>query len=111
MSAQITQHTPDFATASQIEVSDLQEIASQGFKTIICNRPDGEGGPDQPKAEAIKTEAKKLGLDFYHIPFSSGQLTEDLVKEFASAVKSSSGPVLAFCRSGARSTQIWSLGN
>jgi sulfide:quinone oxidoreductase len=110
MTAQITQHTPSFATAPQLELSDLNEIAALGFKTIICNRPDDEGGPAQPKAALLKAQAQNLGLSFHHIPFTSGQLTEELVKEFAHVIKSSEAPVLAFCRSGARSTQIWNLG-
>jgi len=109
MSSNITSHTPHFATAPQISVTDLAQIAAQGFKTIICNRPDGEGGPDQPSSASIKAEAEKLGLEFYSIPFSSGQLSEELVAEFASKLKAAKGPVLAYCRSGARSTQIWSL--
>jgi uncharacterized protein (TIGR01244 family) len=111
MSAQITPHSPLFATSPQIETSDLATIAAQGFKTIICNRPDGEGGPEQPSSSAIKAQAEKLGMSFHHLPFSSGQLTEELVKEFAKIVEASPGPVLAYCRSGARSTQIWSLGH
>jgi len=110
MTAQITQHTPNFATAPQLELSDLKEVAALGFKTIICNRPDDEGGPAQPKSTLLQAQAQSLGLTYHHIPFSSGQLTQELVKEFADVIKSSEGPVLAFCRSGARSTQIWSLG-
>lgn len=109
MSAQITSHTPAFATAPQIAISDLEQIASEGFKTIICNRPDGEGGPDQPSHALIKAAAEKLGLEFFNIPFTSGQLTEELVKEFAHTIKNAKTPVLAYCRSGARSTQIWNL--
>ncbi len=110
MSAQITTHTPTFATAPQIEISDLEEIKALGYKTIICNRPDGEGGPDQPSSLEVKAQAEKLGLEFHSIPFTSGQLTEGLVKEFAQVIEHAKGPVLAYCRSGARSTQIWSLG-
>jgi len=110
MSASITKHTPTFSTAPQIGLDDLAEIAALGYKTIICNRPDGEGGPDQPSSASIKAEAEKLGLAFHSIPFTSGQLTEDLVKEFAKTIDNANTPVLAYCRSGARSTQIWSLG-
>ena len=110
MSAQITTHSPSFATAAQINPTDLADIVAMGYKTIICNRPDGEGGPDQPSSIAMKAEAEKLGLEFHSIPFTSGQLTAELVKEFADVIKNAKGPVLAYCRSGARSTQIWSLG-
>ncbi|OZB14271.1 MAG: TIGR01244 family protein, partial [Hyphomonas sp. 34-62-18] len=46
--ADIRRVTPDFAVAPQISEADVEEIAAAGFKTIIANRPDGEGGVDQP---------------------------------------------------------------
>jgi len=111
MNAQITNHSPTFATSPQLDPTDLQGLSNLGFKTIVCNRPDGEAGAEQPSSEQMRAEAMKLGLTFHYLPFSSGNLTPELVQQFAQILHSASGPVLAYCRSGARSTQIWGLAN
>ena len=48
MNVHISCHNPNFGTAGQIEPTDVAEIAKQGYKSIINNRPDGEEGPEQP---------------------------------------------------------------
>ena len=47
MNVHISCHNPNFGTAGQIEPTDVAEIAQQGYKSIINNRPDGEEGPEQ----------------------------------------------------------------
>ena len=58
MSANVTRHTDKFSTAPQVSPSDLPEIAAMGFKTVINNRPDGEGGADQPSSAELEAAAK-----------------------------------------------------
>lgn len=106
----ITVHTEHFATASQIAPSDMAAIAAQGFVTVINNRPDGEGGPEQPSSQAMAQAAQAAGLAYHYLPVISGQITAEQVAAFAAVVADSKGPVLAFCRSGARSTNIWRMG-
>jgi sulfide:quinone oxidoreductase len=100
--------SPGLAVSGQIEAADVAEIAAAGFRTIICNRPDGEAA-DQPSSGAIRRAASAAGLAFRYIPIIPGQLTEDDVAEFAKALDSLPGDILAYCRSGARSTNLWSL--
>ena len=109
MSLPITCHTNDFGTLGQIDPSHLAEIAQQGYKSVINNRPDGEGGPDQPKNADIQAEAEKLGLNYAYLPVVSGAITPEQVIEMARLLKTMPGPVLAFCRSGARSTNLYHL--
>ena len=66
MSLSITRHTDSFATLGQIAPDHIAEIASLGFKSVINNRPDGEGGPDQPSNASIQAEAEKLGLNYVY---------------------------------------------
>ena len=106
----ISAHTDRFATAPQIAPEDLPAIAAQGFSTVVNNRPDGEGGPDQPSSEAIAKAAQEAGLEYHYLPVISGQITPEQVARFAAILAAASGPVLAFCRSGARSTNIWRMG-
>ena len=110
MTISITQHTENFATAPQISPQDMAGVAAQGFQTVINNRPDFEGGLDQPTSEAMALAAKAAGLQYHYLPVISGQITPEQVAEFAAKLRAATGPVLAFCRSGARSTNIWRLG-
>ena len=110
MAANITRHTDKFGTAPQISPPDLAEIATMGYKTVINNRPDGEGGAEQPSSAEIEAAARAAGLNYEYLPVISGQITEQQARKFAELLAIRPGPVLAFCRSGARSTQLWSLG-
>ena len=109
MSLTISAHTERFATAPQIALEDMAAIAAQGFRTLVNNRPDGEGGPEQPSSAAMAQAAQAAGLDYHYAPVISGQITPEQVASFAAIVAASQGPVLAFCRSGARSTTIWHM--
>lgn len=109
MPLSISQHTEHFATAPQISPQDMADIAALGFHTIINNRPDGEGGAEQPTSDAMANAAQAAGLAYHYLPVISGQITPEQVAMFAALMKGAPGPVLAFCRSGARSTNIWAM--
>jgi uncharacterized protein (TIGR01244 family) len=109
MSLPISCHNGQFGTLGQIDPSHLAEIAAQGYKSVINNRPDGEGGPDQPTNAEIKAEAEKLGLNYVYLPVVPGAFTPAQVQEMARLLKTWPGPILAFCRSGARSTNLYQL--
>lgn len=98
----------DVSVAPQIMPDDLPAIAAQGFRSIICNRPDGEGA-DQPTFEEIETAARAAGLDVVYQPVTSGKVTDVDAASFAEAMARLPKPVLAFCRSGTRSATLWSL--
>ena len=93
------------SVTSQIAPEALPEIAAQGFRAIICNRPDGEGA-DQPPFAAIAAAAEAAGLTARYIPVVSGAMTAGDVSAFAAARQELPAPVLAYCRSGARSTAL-----
>jgi hypothetical protein len=109
MSLPISCHTNQFGTLGQIDPSHLAEIAQQGYKSVINNRPDGEGGPDQPLNALIQAEAERLGLNYAYLPVVPSAITPTQVQEMARLLKTMPGPVLAFCRSGARSTNLYHL--
>ena len=94
------------SVAGQIQASDVAAIAADGFKTIVCNRPDNEDF-GQPTASDIEAECSTHGVAFHHIPIDRSGLTMQLVEDFQGAVEASAGPVLAYCRSGQRSAVIW----
>ncbi len=96
----------DYAVSGQINPEDIAAIKAAGYRSIICNRPDDEQ-PGQPSAQDIAVAAAAADLIFRHIPFTSGQMTEEDVRKMAEALDEIPGPVFAFCRSGARSTNIY----
>lgn len=109
MTIQITQHTPEFSTTAQINTEDIAEIAQLGFKTIINNRPDLEGGAEQPTSEQIKIAAEKLGLHYIYIPVVPNNIQTHQIAEFSSAFVAATKPVLGFCRTGNRASSLFKL--
>lgn len=103
---QFTRLGPSFSVSGQIALRDIAEIAACGFITLINNRPDGEAA-DQPRSAEIEAEARRCGLRYCYIPVKPGEITQGDARRLADALHSASGPVLAFCRSGARSTHLW----
>jgi len=101
--------TPRYAVSPQVSASDAKEIAEVGFTTVICNRPDGEVSEDQ-RAEAIGEAMRAAGLDFHVLPVGNQGMTGELIAAQRDLIASSTGPVLAYCNSGTRSTFVWALG-
>ncbi|MGI9401131.1 MAG: TIGR01244 family sulfur transferase [Rhizobiaceae bacterium] len=95
------------AVAAQITPADVSKIAEAGFRSIICNRPDSEEGA-YPHDE-VEAAATAAGLEFHFLPVVSGQITEANVRDMASTLESAAKPTLAYCRSGTRCTNLYSL--
>lgn len=109
MAINLTRVTDNFSAAPQISPSDIEQLAGLGFKTVINNRPDGEGGTEQPTSAQIEAAATAAGMRYAHLPVGSGQITEPQVRQFAELLALSPKPVLAFCRSGARSQSLFRM--
>ncbi|RWM21606.1 TIGR01244 family sulfur transferase [Mesorhizobium sp.] len=102
------QISDNYSVSGQIQPEDIAAIKDAGFKSVICNRPDNEQ-PGQPSADSVKAAAKAAGLAFRYIPVISGQITMDNVEDQAEALDELEGPVFAYCRSGARCTNLYGL--
>ena len=105
---ELTQITPHLAVRAQVLPEEMVDIAAAGFKGVINNRPDAEG-PDQPSSHELEAEAKRHGLTYWHIPIVPGEATENDARDFAAALEAAHGPVVAFCRTGGRSANLWKL--
>ena len=101
--------TPSLSVSPQLSEADVAQAARDGFRAIIDNRPDGEGGAEQPSNTDIEAAAKAAGLHYAYLPVISGQITEQQARDFAALLANSPGPLLAFCRSGARSHNLFQL--
>lgn len=100
------QITDDYSVSGQIAPEEVAAIKAAGFKSVICNRPDNEQA-GQPSADSVKAAVEAAGLAFRYIPVISGQMTGDNVADMADALDEMDGPVFAYCRSGARCTNLY----
>ena len=100
--------TAELSVAPQIAITDLRAVADAGFRSVICNRPDGEG-PDQPVYSEIERSAVEQGLQVRFLPAESGKLSDEQGAAFAKFMAELPKPVLAFCSTGMRSTTMWAL--
>ena len=95
------------SVAPQILPHQVAGLAQAGFKSVICNLPDGEGGPHQPAFAQIAAAAKAAGIDAAYLPVRPGQTGPKEAAAFRDLLDRLPAPVLAFCRSGSRSASLW----
>ncbi len=99
-----------YAVAPQLGPSDMEELAALGYRTVICNRPDGEV-PVELQAAAMRDSAEAAGLIFVLNPVETRAAATSAAGLQARAIDENPGPVVAYCASGTRSTIVWALGN
>jgi uncharacterized protein (TIGR01244 family) len=102
---QLTDH---FWASPQIGIEDVGVAKAQGIALIVNNRPEGEA-PDQVSGKAIEAAARSAGMDYRAIPVTHAGFSEEQVRAMTEAIEEARGPVLAYCRSGTRSTFLWAL--
>jgi sulfide:quinone oxidoreductase len=78
--------TETYTVAPQILATDLPAIVAEGYRSIMCNRPDGESA-DQPPYSEIATAAAAHGLPARHVPVVSGMITPADVEAFKTGVR------------------------
>ena len=96
------------AVAPQINPDDLAAIRQAGYVAIVNNRPDGEE-PGQPSGETIRAAAEAAGLSYTTIPVTGAGFGHPQLDAMTRALVEAEGPVLAYCRSGTRSCNLWAL--
>lgn len=100
--------SPDFAVLDrQMTPDDVPAIAGAGFRRIINNRPDDEA-PAGARGADIAAACAAAGIAYAAVPFHPGRITSDMLEAFSEAA-SAPLPVLAYCRSGTRSSTLWAL--
>ena len=106
MTLQAQRLTADIAVAGQLDPTSMAEAAAAGFKSVINNRPDFEAGPMQPTSASIEAAARAAGLSYAFLPVAPSIQTTDEIARFAALLETLPKPILAFCRSGARSGKL-----
>lgn len=99
----------DLSCSAQLQISDLPSVVAAGFRSVINNRPDHEGGSAQPSSAEIQKAAEVLGLVYVHQPVISGKLSEQDAILFSQFLMQLPKPILAFCRSGMRSRTLYDM--
>lgn len=92
----------------QITADMIDAVKAAGFVAIINNRPDDEEA-GQPDGAAIRTAAEAAGLAYTAIPVTHAGFSHAQIDAMNEALDAADGPVLAYCRSGTRSTYLWAL--
>ena len=93
--------------SGQIQPADVAGFKSSGVTMIVCNRPDGEE-PGQPTAAEIEAAAEQAEIEFRHVPIIRGIGPSD-AESMQEALEAAQGKVLAYCRSGNRSSLVWAI--
>lgn len=101
----INQHLSVFG---QISKNDLLSAQQQGFKTVVNNRPDNEGDDQISNAE-LEQYSRELGLNYFYLPIAPTGISDQEAEQFGEIFKQQASPLLAFCRTGNRSTRLWAL--
>ena len=100
--------TDDLSVSGQLQLSDVSELTRLGFRSLICNRPDGEAA-DQPSYEEVAAAARNCGLQVESLPAITGKVTDEQGEAFGRLLNDLPKPVLAYCRTGMRSITMWAL--
>lgn len=103
---QIVKLNEHVAVSAQISTDEVAVIADAGFKVLVNNRPDGEA-PDQPTSEQIAAAAEAAGLEYHYFPVNALNFPGPDAAAMAALLNDPDKPVLAFCRSGTRCTNLW----
>ncbi|MGH6632121.1 TIGR01244 family sulfur transferase [Sphingopyxis sp.] len=98
----------DYSVAPQISIEDVAEAKAAGFAMLINNRPDGEE-PEAPQGGEIAHAAAAEGLAYAAIPIGHSGFSHAQIDALDTLLGDATGPILAYCRSGTRSTHLWAL--
>ena len=101
------QLTDDVSVAPQLTPMAMAQAARAGFRSVINNRPDFEEGPQQPTNASIEAAARAAGLEYRFLPVNGAYQSPEEIAAFARLLGELPRPILAFCRSGARSTRLY----
>jgi uncharacterized protein (TIGR01244 family) len=101
--------SPDVSATGQLEPSAMAAVAAAGFKSVVNNRPDFEGGPDQALSANLQIAAQAVGLQYAYLPVQGSQQSAEEVAQFAHLLATLPKPLLAFCRSGGRCGRLFQL--
>lgn len=103
----LRQIAPDVCVAPQLTPEAMADLAALGFKSVVNNRPDFEEGPEQPTSAQVQAAALAAGLAYAYLPVQPGYQSPEEIARMAELLGALPRPMVAFCRSGARSGKLY----
>lgn len=97
----------EVSVAPQMGPEHAAQVAAAGFRSVVNNRPDFEHGPDQPTNAEIEAAVRAAGLEYRHLPVAGGYQTPEQIAAMAALLAELPKPLLMFCRSGSRSSNLY----
>ena len=94
--------------SGQIAPDDVAALKQQGVTMIVNNRPDGED-PGQPTGAEIEAAARAAGIGYRFVSIRRGPGPAEVEAMRDALHECGEGKLLAYCRSGTRSTFTWAL--
>lgn len=104
----VEQLSDELSVAAQLQPEDVADCRRDGFRSIVCNRPDGEA-TGQPAFAVIAAQARELGMEARHLPVVAGAISPDEVRLFAALLADLPKPILAYCGTGRRASTLWAM--
>ncbi len=101
----VAELTDVLSVAGQIQPGDVADLAASGYTAVICNRPDDEE-LGQPSMDAVAAACEQVGVTFVRYPVTALNFPGDDLTLMDDAMNSGD-KTLAYCRSGARSANLW----
>ncbi|MGE0461166.1 MAG: sulfur transferase domain-containing protein [Vicinamibacterales bacterium] len=93
------------ACGGATEMSALDGLKADGFKSVINLRLASENGANIPENQA---KAKALGLNYFHLPLSGASPDPAIVDQFLGVVSNKANqPVYIHCASANRVGAVW----
>jgi len=99
---------PGLCVSEQLRPDDVTALKEAGYRAIVCNRPDGESS-DQALFADIQRAARQHGMEAHYLPAETGKVTDEQAELFGKLLETLPKPIVAYCRSGMRSTTLWAL--
>ena len=94
--------------SGQLTPDEVADLKAHGVTMLVNNRPDNEDA-DQPMSADLEAAAQAAGMEYRHIPIRYGMGPSDVEAMRDALHATGDGKLLAFCRSGNRSTLAWAV--
>jgi uncharacterized protein (TIGR01244 family) len=106
---QHTVHAANFSTSPQIAPGDTPKFAAASFRGVINERPDREGGAEQPRSAALAMAAAQADPHYAQLPVVATEIDESRLARFASSRRELPEPTPGFCYCGGCAARPYSL--